>query len=381
MKVLLVASYPGVSGASKSLITLAEGLKNRGLEVDVLLPGKGQIEGILVEKNINYFVIKHYPWVTNIADANSYKVKLKWFVKKLIIRFNEFRLSRLINEYKYDVIHINALTSDQGANIALKKNIKLVWHVREFLEEGILKTFYNPTKSYKKVNLADAVIGVSDSISEYYSSNIPGIQRIYNGIDVTETTDVKDREKSGTAKLLFINRLVPGKGLEDVLKAAEILKKEKVDFSLNIYGNGSKEYLSKLRRCIDSNNLDENIKFKGFTKDISFAWENADIGIVSSNKEAFGRVTVEGMLYKTFIVGANSGGTKEIIKDQYGMLYNVGSPESLANKLKLIINNKAKREETVKKAYIYAKINFSEDKYINNVLKIYNKILIKSKGF
>lgn len=58
--------------------------------------------------------------------------------------------------------------------------------------------------------------------------------------------------------------------------------------------------------------------------------KNADAGLVTSENEAFGRTTIEGMLSMMAMIGRNSGGTSEQIKnDETGLLYD-GSVSDLA---------------------------------------------------
>lgn len=48
-----------------------------------------------------------------------------------------------------------------------------------------------------------------------------------------------------------------------------------------------------------------------------------DVGVVASTNEAFGRTTIEGMLSMMAMVGRNSGGTPEQIRNlETGLLYN-----------------------------------------------------------
>ena len=61
-----------------------------------------------------------------------------------------------------------------------------------------------------------------------------------------------------------------------------------------------------------------------------------DVGIVSSDNEAFGRTTIEGMLSTLAMIGRNSGGTTEQIRDgQTGFLYD-GSVKDLASKIEAL---------------------------------------------
>ena len=74
----------------------------------------------------------------------------------------------------------------------------------------------------------------------------------------------------------------------------------------------------------------------GYKKAIS----RKDIVCVCSSNEAFGRVTVEGMLSKCLVVASDSGASGEIIQDGVtGRLYRNDSVYSLTETILKAINN------------------------------------------
>jgi hypothetical protein len=60
----------------------------------------------------------------------------------------------------------------------------------------------------------------------------------------------------------------------------------------------------------------------------------ADVGIMASRREAFGRATFECLAAGTPVIGADSGATPEmVVSGENGYLHEQGSPESLAEKI------------------------------------------------
>jgi glycosyltransferase involved in cell wall biosynthesis len=60
---------------------------------------------------------------------------------------------------------------------------------------------------------------------------------------------------------------------------------------------------------------------------------------MSSKKETFGMVTVEGMASGLPIIGSNSGGTPEILEQgKYGKLFEPSNSQSLASVIKTQLN-------------------------------------------
>jgi len=84
---------------------------------------------------------------------------------------------------------------------------------------------------------------------------------------------------------------------------------------------------------------------------------------ICSRSEAFGRVTIEGLLSGCIVIGSNSGFTPEIIKDgKTGYLYEPYNPDSLATKIIFVNENREKAQIVAKGGYLYSKNEFSLNK-------------------
>ena len=71
--------------------------------------------------------------------------------------------------------------------------------------------------------------------------------------------------------------------------------------------------------------------------------------LVCSKYEAFGRVTVEAMMAGCLVIGANSGGTIELIEDgSTGVLFESGDYVDLVNKMIYVIENKNNAKKIAK---------------------------------
>ena len=116
-----------------------------------------------------------------------------------------------------------------------------------------------------------------------------------------------------------------------------------------------------LEEKIKQYNLNDNIIFLNQVNEMNSIRENMGIGIISSYKEAFGRVTIEGMLAGMIMIGANDAATKELISNSFnGYLYTLGNIEELANIIEKIL--KALLEENLN---IIENARLSSQKYIS----------------
>ncbi|MCO4096703.1 glycosyltransferase family 4 protein [Macrococcoides canis] len=373
MNILLIATFSGISGATKSLISVAKGLKERGHNVTVFTGTKGELQDILKKNDIQYIYSRSFVWVKPEEQKFTSIDKLKNSIKKIKNLHTEFFIYRFIKKENIDIVHINALTANWGAKATLLSKSKLIWHIREMLPIGINKEFIDKENSFKLINKANNAIAISNAVYDYYKDDLNNMVMIYNAID----TDIKVARKpilsDDVIKLTFIGRIVPGKGLIELINACRILKQKEINFKLEIYGSGDERYIDQLKKLANQYSLNRNIYFKGFTNNINQIWQNSDIALVCTKAEAFGRVTIEAMVNQTLVIGANTGGTIELIGNNRGLLYEQGNSDDLAQKIIVAINNKDMSREMVESAYEYVKQNFHIDILLDNIEKVYSK--------
>jgi glycosyltransferase involved in cell wall biosynthesis len=73
------------------------------------------------------------------------------------------------------------------------------------------------------------------------------------------------------------------------------------------------------------------VRFTPFTPDPLARLGDADVALMCSSSEAFGRVTVEAMKLGRPVIGADAAGTAELVRDGWnGLLYPAGDPAALA---------------------------------------------------
>ncbi len=386
MNILFIATYEGMSGASYSLLGMIEELCQMGVEPCVVLLKNGKMQAELKERGIPFCTVRGYPWVVASSKRKKLKERLFWTLKRLYNAKAENDICKIIKEKNIDIVHINAFTASVGFIAAKKMQVPIVWHIREFVEEDLGKLFWNKKKALKRLEQADRVIAISESVGNKYRRLAPDakIQVIYNGIPTDKYNDGRRTPAFSEVSIsaILAGRIDPGKGHEEVIEAlSEIGADNLSNFQLNIAGiSQSKEFEEKIRKLVSDSGLEKNVHFLGFRTDLPEIYKNSDIAIVSSKAEAFGRVTVEAMMGGTLVVGADTAGTKEIIGERYGVLYKQGDSHDLAEKLKFILANKEKYCDVAKCGQKYALHTFTAKRNAENVLKIYSQLKLVDRG-
>jgi glycosyltransferase involved in cell wall biosynthesis len=187
--------------------------------------------------------------------------------------------------------------------------------------------------------------------------------------------DVKLHKKTPAKKinkLLYVGRLEYNKGIIQLLDTSKLLKDNKIDFSLNIIGEGSlKKYAE---RFISENKLD-NVKIMGVVNHdrVQSYFREMDILIFPSIwMEQFGIVGIEAMANSMPVIASNRGGITDWLIDGYnGLLVKPGDTAELYFKIKKLIQNAQLYKKLSTNCYKFVK-NYPNDKeHIKELLKIY----------
>lgn len=348
MKVLFISQYDALYGANLSMLNLIKDLRERySVECEVICSGNdGLLENALSKEKVKcYNATYSTVWERNGVSENQ----LIWNAKKILnsirvhyINMSTKKIIKLVKDINPDIIHTNTSVTNIGQIISKTLNIPHVWHLREY---GDLDYNYHYALCKRDVasffESAASLIAISDSIMRHYMDIAPKakIRLIYNGIHKFEIK----HKASSHIRFCCVGLLSEKKNQLEIIKAAIILREKGLDdFSVTLVGSGDIEYENKLKEVIEKNCLSDIVKLVGYHEDIMPFLEEADVGIMSSVNEAFGRTTVEYMLAEMPVIGTNSGGTPEIISHgKSGFLYEPFNIPELANYMEYFMRNRA----------------------------------------
>lgn len=378
-KVLIVSSvYTMKSGLAWSLVGLASEYKKKGLDFCVLLPKHGGLEDNLRKNDIPCKILPYYKcgWYTS-DKKQSIIAKCKNIAKRIINHVSLNKIVRIIKNEKFTLVHINALTDDIGARAAMKANIKYVWHIREFMEEDLGIRFCNPEKAHREMNSAACMIAISEEVKKKFQPFVDKeIKVVYNGIDVQRFYKEREIFNSDHITICMVGRILPQKGQMHLVEAVVMLWEKGIrNIKVQFIGTvRDKAYVEQMKHKIEVSNLNDHFEFIEFTQQVEDYYQKSDIVCVCSAKEAFGRVTVEGMASGALVVGADSGGTLELIQEGATGYFYHGDPESLAEVLQNIIEHREEAGRVAKAGQKWAAEHFTAQNNAEGVLSVYNEI-------
>ena len=241
-------------------------------------------------------------------------------------------------------------------NYPIKKNLFnfLIIKLNDFFVYLIKPKIITVSKSCKK-DLID-------------SNHFEKIKVIYNGIDVNFKKSKKRNIKSKKITISYFGKIQKRKGLHLLVKALNDIKFKKI--VLNIYGDGDKIYKKKLVLINTTKNFVLN--FYKPVPDITKFLSLTDILVLPSIKfESFGMVLIEAMRQKVPVICSDTGGMKEIVKNNInGLIFKKNNTDDLKKKLLTLINSNIKRKKLGKKGYLTFKNKFTNKIFMKEYQKL-----------
>ena len=177
--------------------------------------------------------------------------------------------------------------------------------------------------------------------------------------------------------ILFVGRLAPGKGLEDLIQAFFIINRKGRRIKLVIAGKG---FLKKdLEQFVTHNNLDQSITILGHIFDrqqLIELYQNAAIFVLPSHHEGLPTVVLEAMACGCPVVATRVGGLSEVISDGInGKLVAPFNPEQLAQTICEALDDPAFLANMGSKARQTIEDRFSWETIGSNFVKQYERML------
>lgn len=294
----------------------------------------------------------------------------------------------------------------KSANI---KNVPLITHFHEVGKKvaGITVPPVRDLKGFLKMSLwyyvrlplrekfissvSDKIIAVSrkvaNDIAREYNVPKQKIEVVYNGVDTNLFFPKnKDRAKKllkiqNKKLLLYVGALTFRKGINYLIEAYRILlKRYKGEMILLLIGGIPKWYGSEIYKTyLDkwSKDLVGKIIFKDAVPhyELPLYYNAADITILPSIEEPFGKVVLESLACCTPVVVSQNAGVAEILRHkETGFLVDPKDKYSLADSLYELLENVSLREKMGKKGYAFVTENYNWRRISERILKIYRNI-------
>lgn len=166
----------------------------------------------------------------------------------------------------------------------------------------------------------------------------------YNKAELKKSFNIKQN----SIVIGMASRFSPGKGHEDFLEAAKILKEEFKDSVYFLIAGGAsygeETYKKKILQTAGELGLNNTIKFTGHRNDIAETLAVMDIFVLPSHEESFGVLLTEAMAMELPVAASNNAGIPDIVIDnETGILFPPKKPIALASAIKKLVKSSGLR--------------------------------------
>ena len=165
--------------------------------------------------------------------------------------------------------------------------------------------------------------------------------------------------------IVAVGRLDKIKGFDLLIRAASELK---FDFELKIYGQGGER--QNLQNLIDSLKLQDRVRLCGFCDDVAAALSASHLHVISSRKEGFPVILIEGIFYSPVLISTRAGGISEILSEEF-----LCEAADLGAKIDEIYRTYGKYVQAFAQKHAGLKQTLTLQNYISSLKNYYEKLL------
>ncbi len=351
-------------GAERSTVQIANGLQERGHEVDlVLLQKTGQYVGEISQK-------------VNVVDLGVSRA-----------RYAIFPLSRYLKTHRPDIaysslLNIPLLLANQfagGVSKVVLSERSLFSVIREDAKTVSGKISFALSRFFYP--LSDAIVAVShasaDDLVRYGVAPLEKVRVIYNPVLSERIFELQKKppaldwlQRKDAPVVLAAGRLAPEKDYPTLLRAFSSLETKA---RLIIMGEGGER--AQLESLVRELGLEDRVLLPGFVENPYACMAHADVFVLSSRYEGLPGVLIQSMACGLTPVATDCpGGSSEILcRGRCGYLTPVGDASAMASAILKALKNPIPAEE------LRARANqFSEQASIDAYEKLFMELLNKS---
>lgn len=317
-----------------------------------------------------------------------------------IERFGRFDLRiltaliRIFNKLNPDIVHTHGVRANFFARLAAKRsqNKKVITTVHSMLRHDYPKTIPYIIASLMErftQTIPSHYIAVSDAIKQQLISNkidenkITLIQNGINAMNYARTPTISAQAitlrqawniHADAFVIGTIARLVPVKGLHDMIAGMAIALKQDASLHLLIVGDGPEK--ERLQQLITEYQIDHHVSMVGFRTDVAACLSAMDAYINCSLSEGTPISVMEAMAAEKPLILTAVGGMVEMAQDEVSaLMIPAKSPESIATSILRLKNESTLREQLATTARKTVEERYTVEAMTRQQINIYNEVV------
>jgi len=357
LKIGFICTSRALGGLELSTYKFGQWMRERGHAVHFIVDSESALIKYLDQYHLPYTTIKKGRKYLDFSGANQLKNAIQGcgFQHYIITLSADIDLCALTKAFFYKYFHFYYFQEMQLG--VVKKNIFFDWKF---------------SKMSKWIAPLDWLY---EQVLE--RTNVPAEKIVMAPLSIeVEKFDKLDLSKSQARDYFqlphdvfifgFIGRIDPGKNPQLILQAFEQIAERIPQAHLMIMGektrHDERSYAEILFKNIESSHFKDRIHLRGFTDRVDIAYKALDTFIMATKAESIGLVTIEAMASGTVVIGANGGGTPELLNfGEAGYLFEPENVHSLATQMLRAYNEFDQRHVMLAKAKERAYAKYSHN--------------------
>jgi Glycosyltransferase len=323
---------------------------------------------------------------------NIYNIEIVRKISPIMLGKATWQLYKYIRREQFDIVHVHtpvaSIVGRLAAKLAGVKTILYTAHGFYFhdgmsawkrrlliLIEKFMGRFFTDllfTQSHEDFELAVRE-GIIDRERAFHIGNGIDTSRFIFGDD-QQIRKTKRRELgiNERARIVgFVGRLVREKGIIDLISAFAVVAVKRPDVQLLVIGDkvtSERDIDTKeaVLRLIEGRGLSDKVIFTGRRTDVNELLAAMDIFVLPSYREGMPRSIIEAMAAGRPVIATDIRGCREeVVHGETGYLVPVAAPESLAEKIAILLDNPDAAQEMGRKGRKRVQTLFDERLVLN----------------
>jgi len=358
-----------VAGQEVSLLDRLEGLSQRGIACEVLLPGEGEFADRLRDQGVP------------VRKAALNRVESRR--RPLPYMGTVAAVTRHLAAGRFDLVHCSGLYPHQYCLPAARLLGKpTVVHINT---SAYTRYCYNSNL----LGRADLAVTVSDKVRavvlEHADVRPEKVVTLYDGIQTGRLDADFDREAlrdelgipEGHRVVGQLASLIPRKGFDTFIEAAGLMAPRHPDVTFLIMGRGEDpDYAESLHRRVEELGLAERTRFVGFKREYARYIDLLDISVLASRAEGLPRILVESQMLGKPVAGTAIDGIVEaVIPGETGLLVPPEDPSALARAVGVMLIDGFLSRRIGKSAREMSRARFTIPRAAEELEGLYRRVL------
>lgn len=367
IKVAIISGDSSTTGVPSHVATLAKGLDKHKFDILVICP-PGPLVSILKKNNIAYKEIK---------------------VRGVFDRVGDHDIRRELIKFKPDIAHFHGMRAGWLGRLAARrlKNVKKIYSEHQWVDELNL-----PNPAYQEIQLqalkfldrwTDKTIAVSKPVYNFLCKRGFKKEKIVivpNGVE-DEFFSIKPivKPKELPAIIGTIASLNEVKNYRNILLAIAKIRKNHGDlnFHYQIIGEGpQRKTLENLAKTKKISNI---VHFLGRVESTAERLRHFTIYLNASKSETFGLSVVEAMAMGVPIIASKIPALEYVVSDA-GLYIDPRKSDDIAEKTIGLLTDEKLRNKLATAGKKRARKEFSKEKMVERISKIYLELVEKKQN-